>query len=185
MNNNIQIFDNDLPSEIDLSNEKVIGIDCEALGLTLGRDPLTLVQLGLVSKKFYLIKLNRETYEAPNLINILSNPSIQFWSYTKDGEVVISRRDKARFYTRFLPEFGVYNLDMGMNVDGALTHTLVFKRGNRCQDISPSTLQTITHKVLTFLAASFSSWFLHWFSHKCRVFNFLSGHRLHHKEKTT
>ncbi len=78
MNNNIQIFDNDLPSEIDLSNEKVIGIDCEALGLTLGRDPLTLVQLGLVSKKFYLIKLNRETYKAPNLIKLLSNSSIEF-----------------------------------------------------------------------------------------------------------
>ena len=78
MNNNIQIFENDLPSEIDLSNEKVIGVDCEALGLTLGRDPLTLVQLGLASKKFYLIKLNRETYKAPNLIKVLSNPSIEF-----------------------------------------------------------------------------------------------------------
>jgi len=78
MNNNIQIFENDLPSEIDLSNQKVIGVDCEALGLTLGRDPLTLVQLGLVSKKFYLIKLNRETYKAPNLIKVLSNPSIEF-----------------------------------------------------------------------------------------------------------
>ncbi len=64
MNNNIQIFDNDLPSDIDLSNEKLIGLDCEALGLTLGRDPLTLVQLGLESKNFYLIKLNRETYNA-------------------------------------------------------------------------------------------------------------------------
>lgn len=41
------------------------------------------------------------------------------------------------------------------------------------------------NKILTFLAASFSSWFLHWFSHKCRVFNFFSGHRLHHKKKTT
>jgi len=78
MNNNIQIFENDLPSEIDLSKEKVIGVDCEALGLTLGRDPLTLVQLGLESKKFYLIKLNRENYKAPNLIKILSSPSIEF-----------------------------------------------------------------------------------------------------------
>ena len=76
--NNIKIFENDLPSDIDLSNEKVIGIDNEALGLVLGRDPLTLVQLGLESKKFYLIKLNRQTYEAPNLIKILSNTSIQF-----------------------------------------------------------------------------------------------------------
>ena len=76
--NNIKIFENDLPSDIDLSKEKVIGIDIEALGLVLGRDPLTLVQLGLESKQFYLIKLNRETYNAPNLINVLSNSSTQF-----------------------------------------------------------------------------------------------------------
>jgi len=76
--NNIKIFEDDLPSDIDLSNEKVIGIDNEALGLVLGRDPLTLVQLGLVSKKFYLIKLNRETYKAPNLVKVLSSPSTEF-----------------------------------------------------------------------------------------------------------
>ena len=76
--NNIQIFENDLPSNIDLSNEKVLGLDSEALGLTLGRDPLTLIQLGLQSKQFYLIKLDRETYSAPNLVKVLSNSSIQF-----------------------------------------------------------------------------------------------------------
>ena len=76
--NNIQIFENDLPSNIDLSNEKVLGLDSEALGLTLGRDPLTLIQIGLQSKEFFLIKLNRETYSAPNLVKVLSNSSIQF-----------------------------------------------------------------------------------------------------------
>ena len=76
--NSIKIFENDIPSELDLSNEKVIGVDCEALGLVLGRDPLTLIQLGLASKQFFLIKLNRETYEAPNLIKVLSNTSTQF-----------------------------------------------------------------------------------------------------------
>ena len=75
---NIKIFENDLSSEIDLSKEKMIGIDNEALGLVLGRDPLTLVQLGLESKQFYLVKLNRKTYQAPNLIKILSDPSILF-----------------------------------------------------------------------------------------------------------
>ena len=75
---NIKIFDGDLPPEIDLSNEKIIGIDNEALGLVLGRDPLTLVQLGLESKQFYLIKLNRKTYKAPNLTKILSNDKTQF-----------------------------------------------------------------------------------------------------------
>ena len=76
--NNIKIFENDLPSELDLSNEKVIGVDCEALGLVLGRDPLTLVQLGLESNQFFLIKLNRKTYEAPNLTKILSSTSTEF-----------------------------------------------------------------------------------------------------------
>ena len=54
--NNIKVFENDLPDDLDLSNEKFIGLDNEALGLVLGRDPLTLVQLGLESKNFYLIK---------------------------------------------------------------------------------------------------------------------------------
>ena len=76
--NNIKIFENDLPSNIDLSKEKVIAIDNEALGLVLGRDPLTLVQLGLQSKQFYLIKLNRDTYDAPNLTKILSSTKTQF-----------------------------------------------------------------------------------------------------------
>ena len=69
--NNIKIFENDLPSEIDLSNEKIIGIDNEALGLVLGRDPLTLGTIRTSIKTFFLIKLNRETYKAPNLIKIL------------------------------------------------------------------------------------------------------------------
>ena len=76
--NNIKIFDQDLPDEINLSKEKAIGLDCEALGLVLGRDPLTLVQLGLESKEYYLIKLNRDNYKAPNLKKLLSNNSTQF-----------------------------------------------------------------------------------------------------------
>ena len=76
--NNIKIFDQDLPNDIDLSNEKAIGLDCEALGLVLGRDPLTLVQLGLESKKYFLVKLNRNNYNAPNLKKLLLNNRIQF-----------------------------------------------------------------------------------------------------------
>ena len=75
---NIKVFENDLPDDLDLSKEKFIGLDNEALGLVLGRDPLTLVQLGLESKNFYLIKLNRETFKAPNLVKVLSNDSTQF-----------------------------------------------------------------------------------------------------------
>ena len=75
---NIKIFNNDLPSDIDLSNEKVVALDNEALGLVLGRDPLTLVQIGLSSNQCFLIKLNRDNYEAPNLKKFLSNSNTQF-----------------------------------------------------------------------------------------------------------
>ena len=75
---NIKVFENDLPDDLDLSNEKFIGLDNEALGLVLGRDPLTLVQLGLESKNFYLVKLNRDTYKAPNLVKVLSSINTQF-----------------------------------------------------------------------------------------------------------
>ena len=40
-------------------------------------------------------------------------------------------------------------------------------------------------KLLSFLCAAFSSWALHWLAHKCPIFNLISGHRLHHQEKTT
>ena len=74
---NIKVFENDLP-DIDLSKEKSISLDCEALGLVLGRDPLTLIQLGLESKNFYIIKLNRKNYNAPNLVKVLANTETQF-----------------------------------------------------------------------------------------------------------
>ena len=75
---NIKIFNYDLPADLDLSNEKEVALDNEALGLVLGRDPLTLVQIGLKSKNFYLIKLNRSNYDAPNLKKFLSNPKTEF-----------------------------------------------------------------------------------------------------------
>ena len=75
---NIKIFNNDLPPDLDLSDEKEVALDNEALGLVLGRDPLTLVQIGLRSQDYYLIKLNRENYKAPNLVKVLSNDNTQF-----------------------------------------------------------------------------------------------------------
>ena len=75
---NIKIYNNDLPSDLDLSGEKVVALDNEALGLVLGRDPLTLVQIGLENSNFYLVKLNRETYNAPNLTKFLSGTNTEF-----------------------------------------------------------------------------------------------------------
>ena len=75
---NIKIFNNDLPPDLNLSDENEVALDNEALGLVLGRDPLTLVQIGLRSQDYYLIKLNRENYDAPNLKKFLSNSKTEF-----------------------------------------------------------------------------------------------------------
>ena len=75
---NIKIFNNDLPPDLNLSDENEVALDNEALGLVLGRDPLTLVQIGLKSQEYYLIKLNRDNYDAPNLKKFLSNSKTEF-----------------------------------------------------------------------------------------------------------
>ena len=75
---NIKIFNNDLPPDLNLSDEIEVALDNEALGLVLGRDPLTLVQIGLKSQEYYLIKLNRDNYDAPNLKKFLSNSKTEF-----------------------------------------------------------------------------------------------------------
>ena len=75
---NIKIFNNDLPPDLNLSDENEVALDNEALGLVLGRDPLTLVQIGLKSQDYYLIKLNRDNYDAPNLKKFLSNSKTEF-----------------------------------------------------------------------------------------------------------
>ncbi len=75
---NIKIFNYDLPSDINLSDQDELAIDCEAMGLVLGRDPLTLIQIGLKTQQFYLIKLNRNSYDAPNLKKVLSNKKTRF-----------------------------------------------------------------------------------------------------------
>ena len=100
--NNIKVFENDLP-DIDLSKEKTISLDCEALGLVLGRDPLTLIQLGLESKKFFIIKLNRKNYNAPNLVKLLSNSKIEFiMHYARQDLLVVKISFKSKSKKYFL-----------------------------------------------------------------------------------
>jgi hypothetical protein len=39
-------------------------------------------------------------------------------------------------------------------------------------------------KILTFMAGGLSSWWFHYMAHHSWIFNFFSGHRHHHQEKT-
>ena len=74
MNIDINLHKNDLPDDLNLGN--VIAVDGEFMGLNIRRDPLCLIQLSSGNLDAHIIQLDRSTYDAPNLIKILSNQNI-------------------------------------------------------------------------------------------------------------
>ncbi len=74
MNIDIKLHKGDLPDELMLGDK--ISVDCEFMGLNVERDKLCLVQISTGNKDAHIIKLNRETYNAPNLKKILENKSV-------------------------------------------------------------------------------------------------------------
>ena len=74
MNNNIQLYKNDLPDDLKLGN--IIAVDGEFMGLNVRRDPLCLIQISSGNSDAYIVQFNREDYKAPNLTKLLSNNEI-------------------------------------------------------------------------------------------------------------
>ena len=74
MNIDIKLHKTDLPDDINLGN--VIAVDCEFMGLNVRRDPLCLIQISSGKNDAHIVQLDRSSYKAPNLINILSNDKI-------------------------------------------------------------------------------------------------------------
>ena len=72
----IKLHKNDLPDDLHLGND-VIAIDGEFMGLNVRRDPLCLIQLSTGNSDAHIVQLDRKTYNAPNLINLLSNNNIK------------------------------------------------------------------------------------------------------------
>ena len=74
MNLDIKLHNEDLPDQLVLSDK--IAVDCEFMGLNVERDRLCLVQISTGKNDAHIIKLNRETYNAPNLKSVLKNKNI-------------------------------------------------------------------------------------------------------------
>ena len=74
MSNNIQLYKNDLPDDLDLGN--LIAVDGEFMGLNVRRDPLCLIQISSGNSDAHIIQFDRENYNAPNLTKLLSDKSI-------------------------------------------------------------------------------------------------------------
>ena len=74
MSNNIQLYKNDLPDDLNLGN--IIAIDGEFMGLNVRRDPLCLIQLSSGNSDAHIVQFDRENYQAPNLVKLLNNENI-------------------------------------------------------------------------------------------------------------
>ena len=75
MSNNIQLHKNDLPDDLNLGN--ILAVDGEFMGLNVRRDPLCLIQVSSGNSDAHVVQLNRENYNAPNLVKILANENIK------------------------------------------------------------------------------------------------------------
>ena len=65
----------DLPAGV-FDGVDAVAIDSEAMGLRLGRDPLTVIQLSSGNGDAHVVQLNRPAYDAPNLKALLTDPKV-------------------------------------------------------------------------------------------------------------
>ena len=70
----INLHNEDLPDDLGLGDK--IAIDCEFMGLNVERDKLCLVQISTGKNDAHIVRLNRNTYNSPNLKKVLSNNKI-------------------------------------------------------------------------------------------------------------
>ena len=71
----IKLHNEDLPDQLELGDN--IAVDCEFMGLNVERDALCLVQISTGNQDAHIVKLNRETYNAPNLRELLTNKEVK------------------------------------------------------------------------------------------------------------
>ena len=69
------LHDGDLPEGL-FEGVTSLAIDSETMGLNLRRDPLCVVQLSAGDGDAHMVRLDRSTYDCPNLKGLLLNPSI-------------------------------------------------------------------------------------------------------------
>ena len=75
MNIDIKLHKNDLPDDLQLSNN-VLAVDGEFMGLNVRRDPLCLIQISTGNNDAHIVQLDRSNYKAPNLVRILADDKI-------------------------------------------------------------------------------------------------------------
>ena len=70
----IHFHEGDLPAGVDFG--KSVAIDTETLGLNPQRDALCLAQLSGGDGHCHVVRFDRKTYAAPNMVRLLSDPDV-------------------------------------------------------------------------------------------------------------
>ena len=70
----IHFHEGDLPAGVDFG--KSVAIDTETLGLNPQRDALCLAQLSGGDGHCHVVRFDRKTYAAPNMVRLLSDPEV-------------------------------------------------------------------------------------------------------------
>ena len=74
MSDKIKLYKGDIPENLNLGNR--IAVDGEFMGLNVRRDPLCLIQLSSGNSEAHIVQFDRNNYEAPNLVKLLSDEKI-------------------------------------------------------------------------------------------------------------
>lgn len=85
-NPKIKVLKSDLSeSELEYySNQEILAIDCEMMGLNVQRDRLCLVQIGDINKQIVLVQIEQGQTEAPNLKLLMEAPGpIKLFHYAR------------------------------------------------------------------------------------------------------
>lgn len=78
----VHIYKNDLPKNLKLGSE--IAVDTETMGLKLGRDRLCLVQLADCKGTVYLVQIEKNQQNAPNLAKIMTDKkTVKIFHYAR------------------------------------------------------------------------------------------------------
>lgn len=70
----VHFHEGDLPDDLDLGPE--VAVDSETMGLRYRRDPLCVVQLSAGDGDAHVVRLNRPTYDCPNLKRLMADPAV-------------------------------------------------------------------------------------------------------------
>ena len=76
MNTKIELHKGDLPENINFQNT-TLAVDSEFMGLQVRRDRLCLIQVSSGNSDAHIVQLDRESYNAPNLVKILADKNIK------------------------------------------------------------------------------------------------------------